>query len=242
MIVIGITALASLVLQRTHILYGNTATAISTLGMVVLVAAALQAIAHSRRRRRPSHEYNEGRGTGPSMALALVLGAAVLIGSISVHAHAVSSSFVYGKGQPFVGDQVTPAALDFFRARGRPLPVVLAPFTATPVNWYSGISYDLVGGAPVYAAAISSYHTQSERLDHPQERRRDAAAFLDPATSAAERGQILDRWHVTDVAVDLKTAPPALVRQLDADPSLTRVYTDPPRSDENFAQLAVWSP
>ena len=81
-VVIGIAAIASLVLQRTHLLYGNTATAISSLGALVLIAAAVQADRPCRRRRRPSHEYNEGRGSAPSLALAVLLGAAVLSGSI----------------------------------------------------------------------------------------------------------------------------------------------------------------
>ena len=240
-VVIGIAVIASLVLQRTHLLYGNTATAISSLGALVLIAAAVQAAAHARRRRRPSHEYNEGRGSAPSLALAVLLGAAVLAGSISVHAHAMAGSLVYGRGQPFVGDQITPGALEYLRSQGRPLPVVLAPFAATPVNWFSGIAFELVGGAPVYAAAVSSYHSQSERRDQPRQRRRDVTTFLDPATSPAERQQILDRWHVTDVAVDLKRASPQLVRQLDADPNLRRVHTDPPQSDQNYAQLAIWA-
>ena len=109
-----------------------------------------------------------------------------------------------------------------------------------PANWFSGIAFQLVGRASVHAAAVSSYHSQSERRDQPQQRRRDVTTFLDPATSPAERQQILDRWHVTDVAVDLKRASPQLVRQLDADPNLHRVYTDPPQPDQNFAQLAIW--
>ena len=93
----------------------------------------------------------------------------------------------------------------------------------------------------MYAAAVSSYHSQSERRDQPRQRRRDVTTFLDPATSTAERQQILDRWHVTDVAVDLKRASPQLVRRLDADPNLRRVSTDPPQSDQNYAQLAIWA-
>ena len=135
-----------------------------------------------------------------------------------------------------------PGALEYLRSRGRPLPVVLAPFAATPVNWFSGIAFELVGGAPVYAAAVSSYHSRvraprSAAAAAPRRRPRSSI----PPPPPAERQQILDRWHVTDVAVDLKRASPQLVRQLDADPNLRRVYTDPPQSDQNYAQLAIWA-
>jgi hypothetical protein len=239
-IVIGIAAIVSLVLERTSLLYANAATVISSLGLLVLIASVVQAIARSRRRRRPSHEYNEGRGTGASLALALGLAAAVLIGSISEHAHEVSASTIYGKGQPNTVDQPTPGVLRFFRSRPGPLPVVLSPFGARWTNWYSGIAYELVGESPVYAAAISNYHTESERRDQPARRRLDTARFLRPGTSRAERQAILARWHVSYVAVDLNNASPRLVRELDADPALRRVHTDPPHADSKFARLAVW--
>ncbi len=239
-IVIGVAAIVSLVLERTHLLFGNTATAISSLGALVLIASVVQAIARSRRRRRPSHGYNEGRGTAASFGLALALAVAVLIGSISEHAHVVSASAIYGKGQPNTVDQPTPGVLRYFRSRGGPLPVVLAPFGARWSNWYSGIAYELVGEAPVYAAAISGFHTESERRDQPSRRRRDVAQFLRPGTSPVVRQAIMARWHVSDVAIDLKHASRRLVRELDADPALRRVYTDPPQSDDKFARIAVW--
>ena len=188
---VGVAAIASLVLERASLLSGTAATVISSLGALVLIASAVQAIARSRRRRRPSHSYNEGRGTAASVALALALAVAVLIGSISEHAHAVATAAVYGRGQPYTVDQPTPGVLHYLRSRSGPLPVVLAPFGARASNWYSGLAYELVGGAPVYAAAISGFHTESERLDQPARRRRDVARFLRPGTSRAERQAIM---------------------------------------------------
>ena len=183
---VGVAAIASLVLERASLLSGTAATVISSLGALVLIASAVQAIARSRRRRRPSHSYNEGRGTAASVALALALAVAVLIGSISEHAHAVATAAVYGRGQPYTVDQPTPGVLHYLRSRSGPLPVVLAPFGARASNWYSGLAYELVGGAPVYAAAISGFHTESERLDQPARRRRDVAA-VSPARYVARR-------------------------------------------------------
>ncbi len=235
---IAVAAIASLFLQRTHLLYGNPATVISSAGALVVIASAVEAIARSRRRRRPSHEYHEGNMAAP--ILALVLGLAVLAGSISVHGHTIKQSITHGRPQPFVGDQPTPQVLTYLRSLGQPLPVVLAPFVARPSNYYSGLAYELVGGAPVYAAAISSFHSQAERKDQPAERRRDVARYLRKGTSQAERHQIIERWQVDYVALDLKRASPEIVRQLDADPGLERVFTDDPQSSTQVAQMAVW--
>jgi hypothetical protein len=238
--VIAAAAVASFVLERADLLIGNAATGIAFLGAIVLVIVAVRGIARSRRHRRPEAERPDGGGNELLVGLAaLVLGFAVLVGSVSEHAHAVASSFVDGRPQPTVGDRLSPGVLSYFRSQGQPLPVVLAPFGANEVNWYSGIAYELVGAAPVYAVALSTFHTQSERKDHPRARRADVKTFLDPATSQAERHAILERWDVTHVVVDLRAGPPALLRQLDADPALRRVYEDPP-SPSDYARLRVY--
>ena len=242
-IAVAAAAVCSLVLQRTQLLYGDAGNAIAILGMLVLLAAAAQAVAKSVRRvrRRPPRGRPERPRDPAAVALlALLLALAVVAGSISVHARAVASSFAFGRPQPTLGDRLTPQALAYFRGLDG-LPVVLAPFRATPVNWYSGIAYELVGNAPLYAAAISSYHTESERKDDPQARRRDVNRFLNPATTQAERHQILARWKVGEVAVDLRTAPAELVQALDTDPALQRSFSDAPQSSENFAQIQAWT-
>ena len=123
-------------------------------------------------------------------------------------------SFVYGRGQPFVGDQITPGALDYLRSHAagrcrwcwRRLPPL-------PSNWFSGIAFELVGGAPGVRRRQSRATTASPSASIS----RGSGAETSPRSSippprAAERQAILDRWHVTDVAVDLKRASPQLVR------------------------------
>ncbi len=195
--------------------------------------------------RRPRNVFGAPRGDtvrarGVAPALAAVLLVATLAGGLSLHSHAMANALVHGRTQPAVDDQLSAGALAYFRSRDG-IPVVLAPYAATPADWYSGIAYELVGKAPVYAAAVSHYHSQAERKDSPAERRTDVDEFLDPATSQTRRHQILERWNVDTVALDLRTAAPGLVHALDADPTLRRAYTDSATTPPKFARLAVWT-
>ena len=93
------------------------------------------------------------------MALALALAAAVLIGSISVHAHAVATARSTDGASRIVRSANPGGARTIFRSRSAASAGGAgAVWRRAASNWYSGIAYELVGGAPVYAAAISGFH------------------------------------------------------------------------------------
>ncbi len=237
-ILIAAAAVASVVLARTNVLITDAATVISSIGALVLIVVAVHAIVRSRRRRRPSHERHDSDMLAPLLAIGLAV--AVMIGSVTVYQSTVRDNLTAGRPQPDTYDTPTPEVIDFFRSLPGPPPVVLSQFRARYVNWFSGLAYQLVGQAPVYAAAISSFHSQSERKDDPRERRKDVTRFLTGGTSVEERHRILRRWNVDYVAVDLKTARKGVVSDLNADPALEFVYQDPVQLSDDRAQIRIY--
>ena len=63
--------------------------------------------------------------------------------------------------------------------------------------------FELVGEAPVYAVACRA-RTRAEPKIDTAGRRQDSERFFDPATSQQERLDLLSRWDVTHVLVDLE--------------------------------------
>jgi hypothetical protein len=228
--------IASVALAQADVLDGLAATSISLVAAIILLTLVIRALRNDR-------AAPPGPSIPPTWRRTLLWPAAftvaVLAGSLSVHARMVATSLIHGKIQPTVSDQLTAGALGYFRTYDHELPVVLAPFQATPANWYSGISYELVGNASVYTVAVSSYHTESEPKDHPIQRRRDVARFLNTHTTNPIRNEILAAYHVNYVAINTKTSPAPLIAALNADPELKLVYTDSATSAQE-ACLEVW--
>jgi hypothetical protein len=233
LVTIPVAAAGSYLVARSRVLPTEHATRIAWLGVVVVLAAIVIAV---RRHGRP---WPRRTAVGPASALA-VFGVlvAVMLGSLWKNYSTVKFSIQNGRLQPSVTDQPTPAALQFFTTGNRRLSVVLASYTASQANWFAGLSYQLVGEAPVYTVAMSHYHTQADPKDNPNQRRAAVDRFLSPAATNAERNAIIERWKVGFVAVK-RTEPAALISELRRDPRLREVYSDPP-SVPGYASLIVW--
>ncbi|HUZ83182.1 MAG TPA: hypothetical protein VMU66_00700, partial [Gaiellales bacterium] len=224
--------LGSLAIDRSGLLGTAAASALSMAGAVVLLALGVD------RLRRGASRTPATATAGSAMA-AVVVAVALVAGSVDGWGRVTLSSAQDGKPQPTVDDRLTPAALAFFRAHQAGMPVVLAPFSASFADWYSGISYQLTGMATVYTVAISAYHSESELRDDPAARRRAVTAFLDPATAETRRRRILARYGVAYVALDLRTASRQLVAALDRDSRLAVVFRDG-RALPGHSRLEVW--
>ena len=227
-------AIGTYVLERTHFLPGSDTTYLAWAGAVLVAWAGLRAI---RRRDRPQRPRWAPRGSPGWIAVGLVT-VGFMLGSLHKNESPVWDAIRHGRIQPGVTDRPTPAAVSFLESGDRRLSVVLAPYHANHANWFAGMSYELVGEAGVYTVAMSHYHTQADPKDHPGQRRADVDAFLRPGTSNARRNAILTRWGVDFVAVE-RTAPPALLRELAADPRLNQLVADPP-AVPTYASLIIW--
>ena len=228
-------AVVSLVVDRSGLLGTSVASGVAMAGAVaVLVLAVLRV-----RRGRPALAPAIPRAaSGTLAAVALVVG--VLAGSIDAFGHATWHSALYGKPQPTVDDLLTPAARGYLLAHDRGIPVVLAPYSADAADWYSGISYQLVGTVTAYTVAISAYHSESELRDDPAARRAAVDRFLDAVTPEPARRAILHRYHVAYVALDLRTTAAAVIAALDRDPALRTVFSDP-RALPGHARMRIWA-
>lgn len=218
-VIAGAAAIATVIVERSGVL---ATAAVSGLGMAGAVAVLV--LLALRLRDRPA--LSLPGGTSGRTAAAAVMALAVVAGSVDAWGKVTWTSAHFGKPQPTVDDRLTAAALGFFHAHQSAIPVVLAPFSASFGDWYSGISYQLVGTATVYTVAISAYHSASELRDDPAGRRRAVSRFLSAAASEPARERILRRYHVAYVAVDLRTTAPATVAALAADPRLKSVFRD----------------
>ncbi|MGN6378927.1 MAG: hypothetical protein ACTHNU_08260 [Gaiellales bacterium] len=233
-VTVPVAAVGSYLIARSYVLPASHATRIAWIGVIVVLGAIVLAW---RRRGRPYPAALRMDGAPSALAVAAVL-VAVMLGSLWKNWDAVMSAARYGRGQPVVTDRPTPAALEFFRTGDRRLSVVLAAYYANHANWFAGMSYELVGEAGVYTVAMSHYHTQADPKDEPGRRRLAVDRFLDPRVSNRERNATIDRYHVQFVTVQ-RTAPPLLIRKLDGNPRLRRVFADPP-SVPGYAPLIVW--
>jgi hypothetical protein len=128
-------------------------------------------------------------------------------------------------GTPAPRAVVSPGLVSFLRGHDGGLPVVLAPARGSRADGYSGVAYQLVGRADVYAVAIAEAHSRAEPKNHPAERRRAVREFFSPAASDAERRRILRRYDVDLVVVDAVRQRPALAR-LRRLPGLREAYAD----------------
>jgi uncharacterized protein DUF6541 len=113
--------------------------------------------------------------------------------------------------------QLTPDVPRYFRRLSGPAPVVLGEEHRL---------FELVAYANVYAAALPEARSRAEPKVDTTDRLADEQRFFDAATTIAERSDILKRWNVDYVLVDLRdqaAIAPAILGQ----PGLRVVYRGP---------------
>jgi hypothetical protein len=113
--------------------------------------------------------------------------------------------------------QLTPDVPRYFRRLVGPAPVVLGEEHRV---------FELVAYANVYAAALPEARSRAEPKVDTTDRLGDEKRFFDAATTIAARSEILARWNVDYVLVDLRdqaAIAPAILGQ----PGLRVVYRGP---------------
>jgi hypothetical protein len=124
---------------------------------------------------------------------------------------------------------ISPGAVHWFRDHDHPIPVVLGEEHRL---------YELIGYANIYAQALPEARTRAEPKADAPERRQDEIKFFTPGTSDARRAEILHRWGVDYVMVDLRgqkdVAPEIL-----SDPQLQVVYRDPPDVPSTLGRFVI---
>jgi hypothetical protein len=227
-------AAASLYLSEDIKLHSRDLTALTTLAAAAVLVLGVRAVA-----RRGDPWAAAEPGPAGRWLPAVALTAAVVIGPLHKHWDAVDFAVTEGRPQPTLLNRLTPGSIAFLHAHDGDVPIVLAPYWATRADWFSGLSYALVGETTVYTVAVSFIHTASEPKDQAEARRRAAAAFYRPSTREAVRHRILARYHVRYVAIRLRRWITPMQRALRGDPALRVVYADPPGLHPSYARLAI---
>jgi hypothetical protein len=186
-----------------------------------LVALAVRALDRDRSVR--------ALGVAPAAAPVLLLLFALMVGPLGQYGWAVRDILRDGSYRTYhspLANRLTPGLIDYFHDHATtPFPVVMAPFREPPAD---GISYQLVGRADVYTVALLETHTRATPKDHPHARRLQVLRFYSPTTTERERRAIMRRDNISYVVFSKKTQPAAVLRQLASDPTLVKVYEDPP--------------
>jgi hypothetical protein len=205
--------------------------AFSVTNLLITVMAIWGAVALLLQLRRRGPPAPPGTVAANGLVVLLLL-LALAVGPWNDYGGRVSRDILHGARQQHLYNQTSPQLVAFLRAHDTSLPVVLAPWRSTAADWYTGIAYQLVGKADVYAVAITPQHTRANPLDDPEARRMAVTLFLDPSTREATRRAILAHYQVNYVVIDLKTTSPRTVAALRADPTLRAVHLDPPTPPE----------
>jgi hypothetical protein len=180
----------------------------------VVVVAALVAVAVASV-PRPRRMVDGG-----PIWLAALLVAALLVAPIHHGGERVLDSARAGPHRTLRPDLVTQIPADvarYFRRLTGPAPVVLGEEHRV---------FELVAYANVYAAALPESRSRAEPKVDTTERLADVQRFFDAATTIAARTEILRRWNVDYVLVDVRdqaAIAPAILGQ----PGLRIVYRDP---------------
>ncbi len=124
---------------------------------------------------------------------------------------------------------ISPGAVHFFRDHDHPIPVVLGEEHRL---------YELIGDATVYAQALPEARTRAEPKADAPERRQDEIEFFTPGTSDARRAEIIRRWGVDYVMVDLR-GQKDVAREILSDRQLQVVYTDPPGVPSTLGRFVI---
>ncbi len=164
-------------------------------------------------------------GPVPSWGAVVLLVAAGLVGPYAYSGHSVVSILRNGSYKKPKVNELSAGLLQFFHNHDKsPFPVVMAPYWAPPDE---GISYQLVGRVTAYTVGLPQDHTRATPRDQPARRRGLVISFYHPTTPEATRRQILRKQGVNYVVFPIKSWSPAVLKQLEADPQLHKVYEDP---------------
>ncbi len=230
---VGAVAVGSVVLTNWHVIWGGWLT-IVTSG----VAAAATVILLWRLLGPATPQLRPVDAAPMLPAFALVI--ALLAGGLLHDGRATASALVHGASPPPMRHRLTPGLIAWVRSHdGPPFPVVMAPLRSGPSDRFTGLAFQLIGEADVYAVGLPESRTRAEARTNPVARRRDVVAFFDPASSDRTRQQILDRYDVSYVIVDLHRTP-RFARAIAGLPSLTPVYRDR-AFRPGFGQYQVWA-
>ena len=198
-----------------------------------LVALAVRALDRDRSLR--------ALGVAPATAPVLLLLCALMVGPLGQYGWSVRDTLRDASYRTFhspLANRLTPGLINYFHEhQTTPFPVVMAPFREPPLD---GIAYQLVGRANVYTVAELETHTRATPKDHPHTRRLIVLKFYSPLTTERERREIMRRQNVSYVVFSKKTQPAAVLHQLQADPTLVKVYEDPPNVRFTSGQFVVF--
>jgi hypothetical protein len=199
-----------------------------------VVATAVVAI---RFARRGSLGGDHDHRAAPAYALLLML--ALMAGGFLQDGRHTASVAVHGLRGPTLSHRLTPGLISWMRQHDQaPFPVVMAPLRSGRDDLFTGLAFELIGEADVYAVGLPSSRTRAEARNDPERRRSDVVAFFDPATSEAARLAILDRYNVSYVVVDLKRTG-RMATAISRSPFLEPVYRDRAVT-ARFGQFEVW--
>jgi hypothetical protein len=176
------------------------------LGIVVAVAGLI---------REPRRHIE----SGPAWAAALLV-AATLVGPIAYGGGTVLDEARAGPHRPARPDLVVELGngpVAWFARHDRPMPVVLGEEHRL---------FELVGKVPVYAQSLPEARTRAEPKINTVGRRIDGERFFSPSAGVGERAEILKRWGVDYVLLDLQDQAGAAEGVLQQ-PGLSVVYRDP---------------
>ncbi|HVG66752.1 MAG TPA: hypothetical protein VM785_01070, partial [Gaiellales bacterium] len=177
--------------------------------VVIAIAATVAALI-----REPRRDIDRG----PWWAASLLI-AATLVAPIQHSGGTVLDEARAGPHRPPRADLavgLTQGVAIWFRKHDVPLPVVMGEEHRL---------FELVGEAPVYAVGLPEARTRAEPKIDTAGRRQDSQRFFDPATSQQERLDLLSRWDVTHVLVDLEDQSD-VAGAIMALPGLAEVYRD----------------
>ena len=177
--------------------------------IVLAIAATVAALI-----REPRRDIDRG----PWWAASLLI-AAMLVAPIQHSGGTVLDEARAGPHRPPRADLavgLTQGVAVWFRKHDQPLPVVMGEEHRL---------FELVGEAPVYAVGLPEARTRAEPKIDTAGRRQDSQRFFDPATSQQERLDLLSRWDVTHVLIDLEDQSD-VAGAIMALPGLAEVYRD----------------
>jgi hypothetical protein len=164
--------------------------------------------------REPRRDIERGTWWAASLLIAATLVAPVLHSGGTVLDEARAGPHRAPRSDLAIG--LTPGVARWFRRHDSPIPVVMGEDHRV---------FELVGEAPVYAVGLPEARTRAEPKIDTSGRRQDVQEFFDPATSADERLDLLRRWSVTHVLVDLRDQSD-VADAIVALPGLAEVYRD----------------
>jgi hypothetical protein len=164
--------------------------------------------------REPRRDIERGQWWAASLLIAATLVAPIQHSGGTVLDEARAGPHRAPRSDLAVG--LTPGVAGWFRRHDSPIPVVMGEEHRV---------FELVGEAPVYAVGLPEARTRAEPKIDTSGRRQDVQEFFAPATSEDRRLDLLSRWGVTHVLVDLHDQSD-VADAIMALPGMAEVYRD----------------